>query len=289
MPDPVPPKICDDLVIESTYGDRLHEDRKQRRLRLQGIIEKCLANKGTVLIPAFSIGRTQELLYELEGILAEQDQEQGSGKSEEHKAKSVWDGLDVIVDSPLASKFTQHYKQLKHLWDDEAKEKVAQGRHPLSFENLLTVNSHAEHLKLVAHLKDSGRPAIVIAASGMCAGGRMQNYLKELLSDEKTDVIFVGYQAKGTPGRDIQRYGPRFKKGEGLGYVDFEDERVSIKAGIYTLGGYSAHADQQDLINFVAGMERKPDKIRIVHGDNEAKQALKEKYQSLFGCEVLIP
>ena len=285
----MPPKICDDLVIESTYGDRLHEDRKQRRLRLQGIIEKCLANKGTVLIPAFSIGRTQELLYELEGILAEQDQEQGSGKSEEHKAKSVWDGLDVIVDSPLASKFTQHYKQLKHLWDDEAKEKVAQGRHPLSFENLLTVNSHAEHLKLVAHLKDSGRPAIVIAASGMCAGGRMQNYLKELLSDEKTDVIFVGYQAKGTPGRDIQRYGPRFKKGEGLGYVDFEDERVSIKAGIYTLGGYSAHADQQDLINFVAGMERKPDKIRIVHGDNEAKQALKEKYQSLFGCEVLIP
>jgi len=105
-------------------------------------------------------------------------------------------------------------------------------------------------------------------------------------------VIFVGYQAKGTPGRDIQKYGPRFKKGEGLGYVDFEDngsERTDIRAGIYTLGGYSAHADQQDLINFVAAMEQKPERIRIVHGDDEAKQALKEKYQSLFGCEVVIP
>jgi len=176
---------------------------------------------------------------------------------------------------------------------------VAEGRHPLSFENLLTVSSHAEHLKLVGHLKDSGRPAIVIAASGMCAGGRMQNYLKALLPDERTDVIFVGYQAKGTPGRDILKYGPRFKKGEGLGYVDFEDDtstarsspsvRTDIRAGVYTLGGYSAHADQQDLINFVEGMEQRPDRIRIVHGDDEAKQALKEKYQSLFGCEVLIP
>jgi len=315
----VPPRICDDLVIESTYGDRLHEDRKQRRLRLKAIIEKCLRNKGTVLIPAFSIGRTQELLYELEGILAEQDQEhftteaqrknrgeqeQRNNKSEGyinegHKNNGVWENLDVIVDSPLASKFTRHYRELKHLWDAEAKERVAEGRHPLSFENLLTVSSHAEHLKLVGHLKDSGRPAIVIAASGMCAGGRMQNYLKALLPDERTDVIFVGYQAKGTPGRDILKYGPRFKKGEGLGYVDFEDDtstarsspsvRTDIRAGVYTLGGYSAHADQQDLINFVEGMEQRPDRIRIVHGDDEAKQALKEKYQSLFGCEVLIP
>ena len=291
LPDPVPPKICDDLVIESTYGDRLHEDRKQRRLRLKAIVEKCLKNKGTVLIPAFSIGRTQELLYELEGILTEQDQERFTTEAQRRaeESKSVWDGLDVIVDSPLASKFTQHYRKLKHLWDAEAKQRVAEGRHPLSFENLLTVNSHAEHLKLVGHLKDSGRPAIVIAASGMCAGGRMQNYLKELLPDERSDVIFVGYQAKGTPGRDIQKYGPRFKKGEGLGYVALDNERTDIRAGIYTLGGYSAHADQQDLINFVAGMEQKPEMIRIVHGDDEAKQALKEKYQSLFGCEVVIP
>jgi metallo-beta-lactamase family protein len=281
-------------VIESTYGDRLHEDRKQRRWRLKAIIEQCLVNKGTVLIPAFSIGRTQELLYELEDLISGLDSDLDGGLDSGSDG-GLMSEIDVIVDSPLASEFTKHYRKLKHLWDAEAKQRLADGRHPLSFDHLLTVNSHAEHVKLVAHLKDSGRPAIVIAASGMCAGGRMQNYLKALLPDERTDVIFVGYQAKGTPGRDIQRYGPRFKQGDGLGYVVFADDaspepvRIDIRAGIYTLGGYSAHADQQDLINFVAGMDRKPATIRSVHGDDKAKQALKEKYQSLFGCEVVIP
>jgi len=278
LPAPKSPYRCDELVIESTYGDRCHESRHDRRQLLQDTLERCLENKGTVLIPAFSIGRTQELLYEIEEMI--------------HAGKLK--NIDVIVDSPLASGFTEHYRQLKYLWDKEAQRKVASGRHPLSFESLLTIDSHQEHEKLLAHLKDSGRAAIVIAASGMCSGGRMQNYLKELLPDVRTDVIFIGYQAKGTPGRDIQRYGAGAGGLDKRAYVQFvEDgrsgEKVPIRAGVYTLGGYSAHADQKDLLNFVKRMRVRPERIRIVHGDVGAKVALKKEFEERFGCEVLIP
>lgn len=123
----------------------------------------------------------------------------------------------------------------------------------------------------------------------------MQNYLQELLPDERTDVIFVGYQAKGTPGRDIQQYGPRFMRGESAGDVQFKQdgrngEKVDVRAGVYTLGGYSAHADQKDLIGFVKRMRIRPKRIRIVHGGDGAKAELKQKFEGLFeGVEVLIP
>jgi len=258
---PKAPYQVDCLVIESTYGDKNHEGRQQRKDNLRRVIERCLLDAGTVLIPAFSIGRTQELLYEIEDII--------------HRYKGDWQNLDVIVDSPLAAKFTDHYRALKSLWDKEARNKLSVGRHPLAFEQLLTVNSHADHARVVNHLKQSGRPAIVIAASGMCAGGRIVNYLKALLPDRKTDVLFVGYQAQGTPGRDIQTYGPRG------GYVVLDGERVDIKAGIHTMSGYSAHAGQNDLLNFVKRMRFKPSEIRIVHGDDAAKLMLRDELQKV--------
>ena len=110
----------------------------------------------------------------------------------------------------------------------------------------------------------------------MCSGGRIINYLKALLADERTDVLFVGYQAAGTPRRDIQTYGP---KG---GYVNLDSQKIDINAGVYTLSGYSAHADQKDLINFVKRMRHKPKHIRIVHGEQTAKQELQKKYQELL-------
>ena len=258
---PKSPYRADCLVIESTYGDKNHTGRKDRKRRLQEVIERCLSNAGTVLIPAFSIGRTQELLYEIEDII--------------HRVKGDWQNLDVIVDSPLAAKFTEHYRVLKPLWDNEARRKVAAGRHPLAFEQLLTVGSHDDHMRVVNYLKQTGKPAIVIAASGMCEGGRMVNYLQALLPDARNDVLFVGYQAQGTLGRDIQTYGPRG------GYVFIDGERVDIQAKVYSLSGYSAHAGQQDLINFVKRMRKKPSEIRIVHGDDVAKQALQNKLQQL--------
>ena len=250
LPAPKPPYRADILVLESTYGDRNHESRATRKHRLKAAIDRALHNNGTVLIPAFSIGRTQELLYELEELLD--------------------DELPVILDSPLASKFTAAYRELKPFWDDEAHARLKQGRKPLAFDTLLTVDSHHEHLRMVHHLSRSGRPAIVIAGSGMCNAGRIVNYLKAMLGDERHDVLFVGYQAEGTAGRAIQQYG---RQG---GWVELDNERYSIRARVETIGGYSAHADQQGLVNFVKGIKHKPQEIRLVHGDKGAKLGLKE-------------
>jgi len=253
LPDPTPLERADILYLESTYGDRLHESRADREERLRSVIEHCVEDGGAVLIPAFSIGRTQELLYEIEDIIATHG--------------SFWPKITVILDSPMATAFTQLYQQLNDHWDAEALARSHAGRSPLDFSRLHIVENHADHEHIVNFLRTSGEPCIVIAASGMCAGGRMVNYLQALLPDPRTDVVFVGYQAEGTPGRDIQRYGP-----EG-GYVELEGERISIRAGIHTLGGYSAHADQAELLDFVLQASH-VGRVRLIHGSPAAQHAL---------------
>ncbi len=166
LPVPKSPWRADLLVLESTYGDRLHKNRAQRRLRLQRIIERALRDRGTVLVPAFSSGRTQELLYDLEGLIYREGSRMAS-------PGITWADIEIIVDSPLAAKMTASYHRLRYLWDREARRRIRTGRHPLTFELLYTVESHEEHLQTVAYLAGSGRPAVVIAASGMCAGGRV--------------------------------------------------------------------------------------------------------------------
>ncbi|MFY0640158.1 MAG: hypothetical protein JXR16_03860 [Bermanella sp.] len=320
-------------------------------------MEKALNNNGTLIIPAFSIGRTQELLYELEEIIyhetarapqktvgastlaknskpsADLDKPSPVGASllakntqavlyepalagelsqatKINKSSSVvelpnkaelcepaaserfgyvvdkankgqllsktpvipkvnWQNLEVILDSPLAAKFTHAIGQLKHCWDKESQQKIKRGRKPLSFENITTINSHKEHLQTVEYLANNKRPAIVIAASGMCNGGRVMNYLKAMLGDTRHDVLFVGFQASGTMGRLIQKYGPSG------GYVTINGEKITIKAGIYTMGGYSAHAGQTDLLNFVKRMWRKPSEIRLIQGIIEQSKTCK--------------
>lgn len=264
LPAPKSPSQADVLVLESTYGDRLHQHRRDRANTLKRAIERALDNQGTVIIPAFSVGRTQELLYELEGII------HSAGRKH-----PLWHSLEIIVDSPLAARFTQVYRSLKPYWDKEAQQRLRAGRHPLNFANLYTVDDHATHEQTVRYLAESGRPAVVLAASGMCAGGRVVNYLKAMLGDARHQVLFVGYQGAGTPGRDIQRYGP-----EG-GWVMLDGERYDIRAGVTTISGYSAHADQQDLLNFIKRMRQWPREIRLVHGDDSARQALKASIETL--------
>ncbi len=275
LPDLAPPERADLLVLESTYGDRRHEDRTHRRERLQAAIERALADQGSVLIPSFSIGRTQELLYELEEILFEHSQsDDDSGSSSNDPVD--WPELPIILDSPLASRFTRTYKDLQVFWDDDARRRLEEGRKPLSFRQLVTVDSHDEHLRVVEHLAATARPAIVIAGNGMCSGGRIVNYLKAMLGDPRHHVLFVGYQGKGTPGRDIQTYGP-----EG-GYVDLDGDRIDIRASIDTVGGYSAHADQADLVGFVTRMKQWPGEIRLIHGEPQAKQRLAELLRARY-------
>jgi metallo-beta-lactamase family protein len=304
LPAPKSPYRADILVIESTYGDRLHEDRRTRRQRLESVIEQALANNGTVLIPAFSIGRTQELLYELEDIihrkasanqpprpLGERVGERGEARSNANNSDQPeinWPTLPIILDSPLASRFTRVYRELKPFWDNEALQRVKQGRNPLGFEQLLTVDSHQAHLAMVRHLTTTARPAIVIAGNGMCSSGRIVNYLKAMLHDPRHDVLFIGYQARGTPGRAIQMYGERG------GYVDLDGERYKIGSKINTIGGYSAHADQKGLLGFVTRMRDWPSQVRIVHGETSAKHELGERIKALYkqaqrNLELLIP
>ncbi|AUN95739.1 MBL fold metallo-hydrolase RNA specificity domain-containing protein [Pseudazoarcus pumilus] len=266
LPAPKSPWRADTLVIESTYGDRRHEDRRTRRARLRAAIDRALENGGTVIVPAFSIGRTQELLYELEGLV--------------HAARNArWRDLEVIVDSPLAARFTEAYRELKPWWDAEAHRRLRSGRHPLSFDNLYTVDGHEEHLRTVEYLATTGRPAVVIAASGMASGGRVVNYLKRMLPDPRHAVLFVGYQAPGTPGHAIARYGPRG------GWVELDGARVDIRARVGTIGGYSAHADQRDLLNFIRRMRHPPAHVRLIHGDAGPKQAFKAGIEAwASGC-----
>jgi metallo-beta-lactamase family protein len=295
LPAPKAPYRADILVIESTYGDRQHEARRTRRQRLESVIEQALANNGTVLIPAFSIGRTQELLYELEDIIHRKNNasqpprplgERAGVRGKAHTRLQLdWSSLPIILDSPLASRFTQIYRELEPFWDNEALQRVKQGRNPLGFSNLLTVDSHQTHLAMVNRLVQTAQPAIVIAGNGMCSSGRIVNYLKAMLHDPRHDVLFVGYQARGTPGRAIQVHGP------GGGYVELDGERYKVGAKITTIGGYSAHADQKGLLGFVTRMRHWPSDIRIVHGDAAAKVTLAERFKAYYeqaGREVRV-
>jgi len=271
---PLSPERADRLVIESTYGDKDHEDRTTRRLRLKQVLQSALADGGTVIVPAFSIGRTQDLLYEIESLIHEFGAEPVAPGVE-------WQDLEVVVDSPLAAEFTRIYRQLKPMWDAEAQEVLSQGRHPLGFDQLTLINSHASHLDAVEYLASFKRPAVVLAGSGMCAGGRVVNYLKAMLGDARNDVLFVGYQAAGTPGRDILKYGSNagVRTPDQAGWVELDEKRYPICARIHQIGGYSAHAGQSDLLNFVLGIPDAPKEIRLVHGDDDAKAALKVVFE----------
>lgn len=265
---PRSPYGADLVIMESTYGDRLHEGRSARKEKLQQLIELALQDRGVILIPAFSIGRTQELLYEIEELIHR-------NRHRFAALKLPWEDLEVILDSPLASRFTDLYRQLQPSWDAEARSKLKRGRKPLAFEQLTTIDNHQDHLHAVDYLRRKARPCIVIAASGMCSGGRIVNYLKAMINDSRTDILFSGYQAAGTPGRDIQQYGPQG------GYVTLDGQRYDIRARIHTISGYSAHADQKNLVNFIKRMRKRPRRVRLVHGEPEAQQALRLELEKL--------
>jgi metallo-beta-lactamase family protein len=277
---PVSPERADTLVLESTYGDRHHDSRSDRQQRLEQVIDRALKDHGTILIPAFSIGRTQELLFEIEDILRRKSL-LGEGDAcvdnlDDAGLPIDWPQPPVILDSPLASRFTAVYQRFDSYWNVSAQERLSQGRTPLGFRQLITVDSHDKHQMVVNYLSSTGRPAIVIAGSGMCSGGRIVNYLKAMLGDSRHNVVFVGYQAKGTPGAAIQKYGPV------QGYVELDKDRFQIKAGITTVGGYSAHADQAALVNFATGMEQWPAELILVHGEPAAKKALGNVFERKY-------
>jgi len=162
--------------------------------------------------------------------------------------------VPVFIDSPLGLKITKIYADLEGFWDQEAKNLKAAGDHPLDFKNLYAVEKYRDHKQLM----EMQGPAIIIAGSGMCTGGRIVDHLEQGLQDPKNDLFFVGYQAKGTPGRRMM------------------EKKIPVKAAIHTLSGYSAHADQTMLVNWVKSMPDPPKKITLVHGEPNAQNTLKK-------------
>ncbi|EKF9070128.1 MBL fold metallo-hydrolase [Vibrio cholerae] len=249
LPDPQSPERADYLFIETTYGDKQHEDVQSRGQRLRAMIERSLADGGAILIQAFSVGRTQELLFDIEQLIFSQQ---------------IAASLPIILDSPMAQRVTRSYRRFKQLWGREAKARLQMHRHPLAFEQCITVEDHRTHERLVNRLASTGEAAIVVAASGMCQGGRIMDYLKALLPDKRTDLILAGFQAEGTLGRSIQSGQPS---------VWIEGTEVEVNAHIHTMSGYSAHADKADLLRFISGIPEKPKQVHLIHGEATAKQA----------------
>ena len=257
--DPEPPDSADLVVMESTYGDRRHADRKRRIEQLGAVLTRSLADRGKVFIPAFALGRTQELIYEMDRIFTDP------------RYRAMFPELrgrqrpPVFVDSPLGLKITRIYARLAEYWDKEARDLEQRGDHPIDFHGLYAVENHRDHLKLC----ESNGPAVILAGSGMCTGGRIIDHLQNGIEQPENDILFVGYQAAGTPGRDIQTYADKPN-----GYVVLDGERKTIEARVHTLPGYSAHADQKGLVDWIAAMPEKPGAIKLVHGERQAQTTL---------------
>jgi metallo-beta-lactamase family protein len=236
-------------VLESTYGSREHAGGHGDIERdLERILNRAVSDGGHVLVPAFAIGRTQILLYHLNTLV---------------EAGRVPD-LPVAVDTPLGLKITELYQESRHLFDREATGKLAVGDDPLEFRNLYAVSRGRDSVRL----RDVKQPMLVIAGSGMCTGGRIVGHLRELLPRPETCVLFVGYQAAGTPGRAIQAARPGDR-------VRIDGEEVPVRAAIETLSGLSAHADRKELLRWLRALPA-PRAVALHHGEPEQQEAFRD-------------
>ena len=261
---------CDYLVMESTYGSRLHVRNDQKAELFLKIVSETIDNGGTVVIPSFAVGRTQEILYEINKIKENRNDEEFL---REYRTLMK---VPVYVDSPLAISATQVFKENMDLFEDEVKEEMERGNNPLEFPGLKFTQT-AEESKA---LNESDEPAIIISASGMCDVGRIKHHLKHNIWNPKSTILFVGYQAPGTLGYEIVN---------GAKKVTIFGEEFAVNARIEYIEGYSGHADQEWLMNFVYSFYNKPKHIFLVHGEEESQEVLRNKILENTGIGVTIP
>ena len=261
---------ADFLVMESTYGSRLHVRNNQKAELFLNIVSETIDNGGTVVIPSFAVGRTQEILYELNKIKENTDDAEFM-----RKYKTLMK-VPVYVDSPLAISATEVFKQNTDLFDDEIKEKMENGDNPLEFPGLKFTQTADESKAL----NESPEPAIIISASGMCDVGRIKHHLKHNIWNPKSTILFVGYQAPGTLGYSIVN---------GAKKVTIFGEEFAVNARIEYIEGYSGHADQEWLMNFVYSFISRPKHIFLVHGEEESQEVLRDKILEETGIGVSIP
>lgn len=262
---------ADYLVMESTYGGRLHMRNDEKAKMFLDIVSETLDNGGRVIIPSFAVGRTQEILYELDKLKEDYGQDEEFARKYE-KIMNV----PVYVDSPLAISATEVFKKNTDLFEEEIREKIKRGDNPLEFRGLQFTRT-AEESK---ELNEDWRPSIILSASGMCEVGRIKHHLKHNLWNPKSTILFVGYQAPGTLGRSIV---------DGAKKVKIFGEEIAVNARIEYIEGYSGHADQTWLLNFVYSFNNKPSHIFLVHGEPDGQEILKQKIEENTECKVIIP
>lgn len=269
LSEPTMIEDADYLVMESTYGSRIHQKNEEKAEMFLDIVSETLEKKGTVVIPSFAVGRTQEILYELNKIKETKDDEKFLREYETLMKAPVY------VDSPLAISATEVFKENMELFDEETQQDISKGDNPLEFPGLkFTVT--ADESKA---LNESPEPSIIISASGMCDVGRIKHHLKHNLWNSNSTILFVGYQAPGTLGYSIVN---------GAEKVKIFGEEIAVNARIEYLEGYSGHADQDGLMNFIYSFIKKPKHIFLVHGEEESQRILKDKIEQDANLPVTI-
>lgn len=255
----IPPQI-DYLVMDSVYGDRNHESQENKNSRFLEVIRKTIKKRGTLLIPAFSLERTQTILYEINNFVEEKKIEQ----------------IPVFLDSPLAINLTKIYESVSNLYNDGVKKEIADGDNIFDFPKL----------KLTAKVEDSKEilnapnPKIIIAGSGMSTAGRIIHHEKHFLPDRNSTILFMGYQASGTLGREIQA---------GAKKVMIGDEEVPVNAEVQVIEGYSAHKDSDGLLDFVERVSPSLKKVFVVMGELKSASFLSQRINDYVGVKALCP
>ena len=264
LKDPTPTKEADYVVMESTYGDRSHGDRPDYVGLLSEVIQRTFDRGGSVVIPSFAVGRTQEILYFIREI-------------KEKNLLPEFPGFEVYVDSPLAIEATNVFnKNVKGCFDEDAMALVNQGINPLLFQGLKTTITSDESRQINFDTK----PKVILSASGMCEAGRIRHHLKHNLWRPECTICFVGYQAVGTLGRKLI---------EGAQSVKLFGENITVNAKIEVLRGISGHADMNGLLDWLAGFEKVPDRVMVVHGEDTVTDHFAALVEEQFGCPAFAP
>lgn len=258
--DPVKFGAADVVVLESTYGDRDHRPLEHTVDEFAAVIADAEKQSAKVLIPAFAVGRTQNLIYHL-------------GRLRDAKRLG---STPVYVDSPMATEATELYRRHPECFDEDSRRMISDGDSPLMFPGLRFTKSPQESRAL----NELGCCAIIISASGMCSGGRIIHHLRHGLWKPGTHVVIVGFQARGTLGRELV---------EGAKRVTIMGEPIAVKAKIHTLGGFSAHAGQSELIDWLRPMTGAKPRVILNHGEDPARAALARTIQTVFGIECARP
>jgi metallo-beta-lactamase family protein len=265
MRDPTVINGTDFLVMESTYGDRLHQDSENKVERFVKIINETISRGGNVIIPSFAVGRTQEIIYELF-----KENEKYSDQ------RQPFLNTPVYVDSPMAVSATRVFRENTDCYDEEARQYILNGENPLDFPNLHFTSSVEESKAL----NTSPESKIIISASGMCDAGRIKHHLKHNLWRADSAIVFVGYQAVGTLGRRLV---------DGAKAVRIFDEEIAVNARIEMIEGFSGHADRDGLLEWVGAMKQKPREIVLIHGEPQVIASFADLVASRFNIKTEIP